>query len=176
MFLSNIETQVQNICFECEQHWTEREKAEIKAGLVQEARSPENGEDESSPADADDRDEDKRPTHKVSSLHHLLGVACASTKPSKAQKMLEDVRYDGEVKTDRLRMATNSSDMGDSQTPKGSTPAASATIHWTASFQSLEFLSGLQMVIALVTGQTHVLNNWSNLGDSILSQPSTSAM
>ena len=44
--------------------WTEREKAEIKAGLVQEAMSPENSEDETLSVDADDSDEDERPTER----------------------------------------------------------------------------------------------------------------
>ena len=44
--------------------WTEREKAEIKAGLVQEAMSPENSEDETLSVDADDSDKDERPTER----------------------------------------------------------------------------------------------------------------
>ena len=69
-------------------------------------------------------------------------------------------------------MAT--SDMGDSQTSASS--ASGATIDWAAAFQSPEFLSGLQTAIAGVTTSTPRLEQLEQLGDSIPSQPSTSAI
>ena len=71
-------------------------------------------------------------------------------------------------------MATNSSDLGDSQTTSSS--ASGATIDWTAAFQSPEFLSGLQAAIAGVTTSNPRLEQLEQLGDSIPSQPSTSGM
>ena len=69
-------------------------------------------------------------------------------------------------------MAT--SDMGDSQTSASS--ASGATIDWAAAFQSPEFLSGLQTAIAGVTTSTPRLEQLEQLGESIPSQPSTSAV
>ena len=69
-------------------------------------------------------------------------------------------------------MAT--SDMGNSQTSASS--ASGATIDWAAAFQSPEFLSGLQTAIAGVTTSTPRLEQLEQLGDSIPSQPSTSAV
>ena len=71
-------------------------------------------------------------------------------------------------------MATNSSDMGDSQTTTSS--ASGATIDWTAAFQSPEFLSGLQAAIAGVTTSNPRSEQLEQLGDSIPSQPSSSGM
>ena len=69
-------------------------------------------------------------------------------------------------------MAT--SDMGDSQTSASS--ASGATIDWAAAFQSPEFLSGLQTAIAGVTTSTPRLEQLEQLGESIPSQLSTSAV
>ena len=64
--------------------------------------------------------------------------------------------------------------MGDSQTSASS--ASGATIDWAAAFQSPEFLSGLQTAIAGVTTSTPRLEQLEQLGDSIPSQPPTSAV
>ena len=69
-------------------------------------------------------------------------------------------------------MAT--SDMGDSQTSASS--ASGATINWAAAFQLPKVLSGLQTAIAGVTTSTPRLEQLEQLGDSIPSQPSTSAV
>ena len=65
-------------------------------------------------------------------------------------------------------MATNSSDMGDSQTTSSS--ASGATIDWTAAFQSPEILSGLQGAIAGVTMSNPRPEQLEQLGDSISSK------
>ena len=64
--------------------------------------------------------------------------------------------------------------MGDSQ--RSSSSASAATIDWIGAFQLPEFLSDLQAANVAVTTSNPVPKQLEKLGDSIASQPSTSAM
>ena len=79
--------------------WTEREKAEIKAGLVQEAMSPENSEDETLSVDADDSDEDERPTERKIVTSPLAWRSLRFNERSRT--MLKKGPHDGEDQTNR---------------------------------------------------------------------------
>ena len=69
-------------------------------------------------------------------------------------------------------MATNTSDMGESQ--PSATGALGTPINWAAAFQSTEFLSGLQTALADMANSTPRPDQLEQLGDSIPSQPTTS--
>ncbi|CAB4001150.1 Hypothetical predicted protein [Paramuricea clavata] len=71
-------------------------------------------------------------------------------------------------------MATNSSDMGESQ--PSATGASGAPIDWAVAFESPEFLSGLQTALGGVANSTLPRpDHLEQLGDSIPSQPTTSS-
>ena len=69
-------------------------------------------------------------------------------------------------------MATNTSDMGESQ--PSATGASGAPIDWAAAFQSTEFLSGLQTALAGMANSTPRPDQLEQLGDYIPSHPTTS--
>ena len=69
-------------------------------------------------------------------------------------------------------MATNTSDMGESQ--PSATGASGTLIDWAAEFQLTEFLSGLQTVLAGMANSMPRPDQLEQFGDSIPSQPTTS--
>ena len=71
-------------------------------------------------------------------------------------------------------MATNSSDMGESQ--PSTSGASGGPNDWDVAFQSPEFLSGLQTALGGVANSTPPRpDHLEQLGDSIPSQPTTSS-